>query len=264
MDPSQAKLKLAAYLAGEALPPQEVQSCWEAIQADNDHVLYLLEELGLAQPASCDTFAERAPEFSEMTTEQRQREAPELAAHAESCPRCRALLWELKSFWARAGSAATLAEPLTLALFPTGELAQRGLGPPGRVPEARARAADVPRPGSPTPEGVRREWLLEDPESRCTLRLVVRGLKREVALGLSLESPTPAPWTQQADLKVYDTTRNRLYLAGTLAEYQSEPLLIPPGTWKVLVEARPPQGRLTWEVPLVLQTEEADDSNSPV
>src|SRR5262249_48196608 len=160
-----------------ALPPQEVQSCWDAIQADNDHVLYLLEQLGLAQVASCDTFAERAAEFSEMTTEQREREAPELAAHAESCPRCQALLWELKPFWVRAGGAAPLAEPLTLALFPTGELSQRGLGPPGRVPEVRARAAsaDVPRPGSSTPEGVRREWLLEDPDSGCALRVVVRG-----------------------------------------------------------------------------------------
>src|SRR5262245_55741098 len=100
MNFAEAKKVLAAYLAGQRVTGEDLRRALAALGGDQTSLGALAEELtGGREPDECAMFRDRMAEFSEMSRAEREREAPEMAAHLKSCPSCRRDYWEIAPLW---------------------------------------------------------------------------------------------------------------------------------------------------------------------
>lgn len=257
MDLAEAKQNIVAYLAGQALPGALLEQAWAAVQQDRIFLARLAEEAGLPDTDACAVFRARVAEFAELSAEERHREVPELAAHVVGCASCLSLLWRVQPMWRSdgVGRVRSLVEPIRLALSLSGGLRRRGMGVQEVVRVPLAKAAG-PRP--PSSEGDRKEWLLEDPETGGAIRLIVRGVaggRIEVRMEFtSLSSAGPR------NLEVRERPRGTLYLAGPLADFAANPLVLGPGDWLLALEVDLSGNACVWKLPLILEWENDNGS----
>jgi hypothetical protein len=274
MDNSTAKKIIASYLSGyRDVSREELRQACEAVRSDRQYLDYLKDELGLSEDwtSECDVFIENAAEFCEMTGEERKREMPDMLAHLDRCPSCLRAYWDIEPLWiSRAATAARaitreLGHRIRLVIDSAGRLRQQGLGPPALEYRPIAAALSGPpsyeaAPDLPTARATaRKEWSLKDDEAVCNLRIVLDGAATGgAALTCSIEYEAPAPRPDEARIEIREASTSRLYLAGKLSDFESEPILLPTGSWQIIIQSSSHAETRSWRIPLEIEAESED------
>lgn len=289
MNLSDAKATYAAHLAGvRKVSAHELNEACALIERDPGGVAFLgsvREEFGLdpsRELSLCEAFRHRAAEFSELKKSECESEFPLLVKHLAECPDCRRVLWQLKPLWKSVQEVARdmfrLVAPIRVKLlrgraleeigwdslpsvesgplrFPAGGLlAGIHHGPfsqAGKLLSADSGAAVQPPQGES-----RKEWRLPDESGAWEVHLVVESAANGGAsLTCSLEPRNghDAPESKSTRIELrYAPPRNSIFLAGRLADFQSNPIVVPPGSWLVRVIPDPESHLRGMEIPLDL------------
>ncbi|MDR4498994.1 MAG: hypothetical protein MRK02_13910 [Candidatus Scalindua sp.] len=107
-----------------------------------------------------------------------------------------------------------------------------------------------------------KEWVLDDEDTRCTIRLVIRGLPAgEAAVHCILEGePLAAGEVEHTRIEVREAKGDALYLASRLADFQAESFVLPQGIWVLKLQSPRFEGMATWEILVRTETEEMGGS----
>lgn len=271
MSPAEAKNIIAAYLAGRPVSDEQLSEASEMLRSDSDYGRYLNEEIAGGEWVSgCDLFLSRAAEFCELAPAERLRRMPELSGHVEQCPACREVFWRIRPLWtsratgeikARASSLRrVLAEQIRIAASTAGRLIEQGLGPLAIEPRlVAATAAPLGLDAMPA-----KQWELPDDESGCVIRLLVAARAEDAAAAIvcsidcGIQTGPPPP----VRLEVREQATDALFLGGRLADFETEPIVLPAGSWTLRLRMTDDSGERIWEVPLSIQFADmpSDDS----
>ena len=266
MTHEEARRTLAAYLAGRRVSRELLAEARALVQSDDAFLSHLKSELSLdAQwTVDCDLFSASVAELAAMTRAERERELPELLAHAESCPACRRLFWEVRTLWVTEAAAAVgaraavvtrvLAEPIRLAVDAAGRLFELGLTPPS-IAQARiaATAGVAPSEGGFVPaEPERKQWTLRDEEANVGIHVTLTGgPPGHVKLALDAEDDTTRPERFRVAVGMADGSS--MVFSGWLADVRAEPLVLPRGSWRLGVRTTGRDPGLVWQIALELE-----------
>ncbi len=101
----------------------------------------------------------------------------------------------------------------------------------------------------------RKEWTLADDEVGCIIRLTLTGRTTgQTALSCTLDS-NPASLIDAAHtrIEVRRTEDNSVVVGGPLTIFQSDPIILSPGSWRLRLQAMGGEKKYTWELPLTLK-----------
>ncbi len=268
MNSAEAQKVLTAYLAGQRVSEEELRRALAALDGDQTSGRALAETLAGDQPLDdCEMFFEQLAEFSELSRAAREREAPEMSAHLESCPSCRQDYWAVAPLWrdlepAAHAASKQLTEGIRLALNHAGRLLDAGLGPPARdfqpvfgtLRTRGSKPAETSTTDSPAAEVIRKEWTLRDEEALCEIRFVVDGSSSEqAALTCWLEADqSSAVEVASAQIEIREARSGRRIVAGPLANFRRRPIPLEPGSCIIRLRAAGQGKDYTWEIPLAI------------
>lgn len=265
-----AKKILASFLSGyENVAPEDLKLACEIANADGDYVSHILQEFGLDGNwvNTCEIFRVNVAEFSELSREEQKKEMPCLLDHLESCPECRSLYWSIKPHWAiKAGSGVTqklkkvcktLSEDLHIVFDSVGTIKESLKGPPSLKYAAVAgvMGGEIIEDGIPSQHNIeesrRKEWIFEDEDFDCFIRLTVFSAKDdEVEVSIELGSRTDgAIDIDTVRVEIIDN-QDSVFLSGRLADVQSEPIIIPKGKWRFFLTLYENGVESVWEIPV--------------
>ena len=236
------------------------------------------EELGRVVRAirtrQCKVFRDHVHEFSEMTQERQEAEAPELTAHLKSCPSCWRIYWKAAVPFALSPQhggkpVLRLREPIMLRISRSHLTVDRGVGPPPDEVEyvgiaAGHRGVPVEVAGEELAEPLR--WTLHDEEAKCEVRLTLRGRddnhsELSCLLDLAKDSPVESSDRRLELMRVGESGELYLYLAGPLDNFVTAPALLPVGSWVIRVLAGLPSDKRVWELPVELWHGKANEDD---
>lgn len=270
MTPDEARRTIASYLTGQRVRGEDLERAWAIARSDADHLRHLTREFGMEEHwiSDCDVFRSSIAEFSEMSRREREREAPELLQHAEVCEACRRAYWDFRPLWISEATHAVaakgrtiireLAERIRLAVDAAGRLLELGPGPQSVREPLVAATVGTALTGSVLeagaglpPELERKEWVLPDEETKWTIRLAVSGLPSgDARVTLRLEGEAGIFKSAQVRIEVRAAEGDSLLLAGRLSDFETEPILLPRGSWILRLLATTAEGSRVWEIPL--------------
>ena len=275
MEISQAKITMAAYLAGRPITDGELAAAHEALRSDPEYCEFLRDELSptTAEPCLCEVFAERAAEFSELSPAVQTREFPALAAHVAECEACQWLLQQLHTFQEEPSMSTPLsqsahqparrrASALHLAADRSGRirLATPAAGFRETFEEVPATgllggAGLLQRPGSAF-AGPRRVWTVFDSDRGLEVDFTIAGLERDFELLIRLRPDRGS--SRDWRLEITDLDRLSCQAAGPADQFRSSPIVLPPGNWLVVLQHGAASEAEEWEVPLRFEFDEED------
>ena len=138
------------------------------------------------------------------------------------------------------------------------------------VRRAAEMVFEAPERTDTAPGTRRKEWLLADHESGCSVRLIVEGAESEgsgpghATLRCFLECETDsAPQLDQVRIEIRRAQNNSLFLAGPLSNFQADPIVLTLEAWTIkLIPGGDPLISF-WEIPLQLEPGEEAESTEP-
>lgn len=272
---AKAKSIVASYLTGHRVQQDILLKAFEVARMDEEYLQYLSVELGTtpAGGSNCVIFLSRVAEFSEMSEGERQRETPELLSHVKACPSCRRAYWRVRPVWVLETAGAVkdklrtitkvLIEPIRIAVDRAGRLLEVEGGTAAYDLDRAAVGSLMGGHGEPSPENNetdeqdRRRWVLSDEDANCHIRLLLCVLPSgETKMSCVVEAAPPV--LMEADrvrVEVRSAEDRALFLAGRLADFRTEPILLPEGSWSVELECPIGGQAYTYKIPVNIEGE---------